>query len=523
MSKEIERGLSRAELLRRGAIGAGALTLPGILGEGTAFALPEATTPKRGGTFRVGMVGGGASETLHPAKALNEVDIARARLLFERLVDFRPNGSLYNQLAEDFSPTPDAKRWKIKIRKGVQFHDGTPLTAADVVYSLQWVINPANKANAQSQLAFIKPQNIRALDKHTVLITLDTPNSMLRTTLSNRAVNIFKNHTTDFTNAIGTGPFKVQSFKAGERSLFVRNPHYRIHGGPYVDAVEIVAINDPTARLNALAAGQIDALGQLDFKLASTVRGNSKLKLLNAPSGVYTCQFVFVDQAPFTDNRVRLAFKYMIDRKQIIQNALLGYGKIGNDLPCWLDPDYAKQIPQRQHDPERAKSLLAQAGQSGLTVQLATSDAAPGMLDSSVLIAQQAKAAGVNVQLTKAPSDQYWSSYYLKYPFECTNWGYRPLDSQVAEGIESKAAGSNETHWFKGGYDKLVAEARRTVSDKKRHDLWVASQKMLWDQGGYLIWGFLNNLDAYSSKVHGLVPSAVRPLGWYDFTNVYLA
>jgi peptide/nickel transport system substrate-binding protein len=164
MSNEDGRGLSRAELLRRGAIGAGALALPGMLGEGTALALPDATKPKRGGTFRVGMVGGGASETLHPAKALNEVDIARARLLFERLVDFRPNGSLYNQLAAGFSPSPDAKRWKIKIRKGVQFHDGSPLTAADVVYSLQWVINPANKANAQSQLAFIKPQNIRALD-----------------------------------------------------------------------------------------------------------------------------------------------------------------------------------------------------------------------------------------------------------------------------------------------------------------------------------------------------------------------
>jgi peptide/nickel transport system substrate-binding protein len=145
------------------------------------------------------------------------------------------------------------------------------------------------------------------------------------------------------------------------------------------------------------------------------------------------------------------------------------------------------------------------------------------MLDSSVLIAQQAKAAGVNVQLTKAPSDQYWSSYYLKYPFECTNWGYRPIDSQVAEGIESKAGSSNETHWLKPSYDKLVADARMTVDVKKRHELWVASQKMLWDQGGYLIWGFLNNLDAYSSKVHGLVPSAVRPLGWYDFTNVYFA
>src|SRR5919201_3786416 len=199
---EDERGLSRSELLLRGVVGAGALAVPGLVCDGVARALPRAAGPKRGGTFRVGMVGGGASETLHPAKALNEVDIARVRLLFERLVDFKPDGSLYNQLAEDFSPTPDAKNWKIKIRKGVHFHDGSLLTAHDVVYSLQWVINPANKANAQSQLSFIKPQNIRALDRYTVQIVLDQPNSMLRTTLSNRAVNIFKNHTTDFSKPI---------------------------------------------------------------------------------------------------------------------------------------------------------------------------------------------------------------------------------------------------------------------------------------------------------------------------------
>src|SRR5919201_1409974 len=119
--EEGTQGLSRAELLRRSAAGAGALALPGLIRTGAAHA--AAPTPKRGGTFRVGMVGGGTSETLHPAKALNEVDIARVRLLFERLVDFKPDGSLYNPLAEDFSPTPDAKNWKIKIRKGVHFHD----------------------------------------------------------------------------------------------------------------------------------------------------------------------------------------------------------------------------------------------------------------------------------------------------------------------------------------------------------------------------------------------------------------
>jgi len=515
-----DKGLSRDELLRRALVGGAVLALPGLIGEGAASA---AAGPKRGGTFRVGMVGGGASEVISPTRALNEIDIARTRLLYERLVDFKPDGSIYNQLAEDFSPSKDARRWKIKVRRGVSFHDGSPLTAADVAYSLQYIINPASKANAGSQLSFIKPQNIRKLDKYTVLITLDDPSATLRTTLSNRGITIFKRGTTDFAVPNGTGPFKYKSFAPGERSVFVRNGAYRIHGGPYVDSVEIISISDPTARLNALAAGQVDAIGQLDFKLASQVTGNSKLRLINAGSGVYTCQFVFIDDPSFSDPRVRQALRLMVDRRQIIQNALLGYGRIGNDLACWLDPDYAKQIPQRPYDPEQAKFLLKQAGKDGATFVLSTSDVAPAMLDSSVLIAEQAKKAGITINLNKAPADQYWSNYYLKNPFACTNWGYRPLDTQIAEGIESKAGGANETHWFDPKFDKIVAQARRTIDNKKRHDLWVGAQKMLWDQGGYIIWGFLNNVDATSSKVHGLKPSAVRPLGWYDFTNVYLA
>jgi peptide/nickel transport system substrate-binding protein len=513
-------GLSRDELLKRGLVGGAALALPGWIGEGVASA---AARPRRGGTFRVGMVGGGASEVISPTRALNEIDIARTRLIYERLVDFRPDGSLYNQLAEEFSPSKDARRWKIKIRKGITFHDGSPLTAADIVHSLQYIINPASKANAGSQLSFIKRQNIRKLDKYTVLIVLDDPSATLRTTLSNRGINIFKHGTTDFSRPNGTGPFRHKSFTPGARSVFVRNSHYRIHDGPYVDAVAIISIDDPTARLNALAAHQVDAIGQLDFRLAGQVKRNSKLRLLNAGSGVYTCQFVFVDDPQYSDNRVRQALRLMIDRKQIIRNALLGYGRIGNDLACWLDPDYAKAIPQRAYDPERAKSLLKQAGKDGATFELSTSDVAPGMLDSSVLIAEQAKKAGITIRLKKAPSDQYWSNYYLKYPFACTNWGYRPLDSQIAEGIESKAAPFNETHWTRPQFDKIVAQARRTIDTKKRHELWVEAQKMLWNQGGYIIWGFLNNVDATSAKVHGLKPSAVRPLGWYDFTNVYLA
>ena len=154
-------------------------------------------------------------------------------------------------------------------------------------------------------------------------------------------------------------------------------------------------------------------------------------------------------------------------------------------------------------------------------MSLATSDVAQAMLGSSTLIAQQAKQAGVTINIDNAPTDQYWTTRYLKSPFACTAWGWRPLDSQIAQAL-NKAAPFNETHWTNDKFEQLTNQARRTVDQAKRHELWLEAQKMLWNDGGYIIWGFANNIDALSKKVDGIVPSVARPLGWYNFNNAYL-
>ena len=517
---EEQSGFSRRTLVKGALVGGAALMLP--QGAFAAPAATRATEARFGGRLRVGMVGGGASETLDPNQQVNEIDTARSHILFERLTDFRPDGSIYNQLAEEFSANKSATVWKIKLRDGVHFHDGSRFGADDVVYSLRYMLDPKTKSQGGSELRFLKPQNVRKLDRLTVELRLDGPNALIPGVLSSRAIYMFKRGTTSFDKPNGTGPFKFTSWTRGERSLFSKHKDYRIARRPYLNELEIISINDPTARLNALGSGQVDAIQNLSSGLVPAVIGNSKLRILNSRSGVYTCQTMFCDTPPFNDVRVRQALRLAVDRPQLVANALGGYGTVGNDLACYIDPDYAKGLPQRQHDPEKAKSLLAQAGQSNLTLTLATSDVASGMLSSSTLIAQQAKAAGITINLDNAPTDQYWGTRYLKSPFACTSWGYRPLDSQIAQAL-NKSAPYNETHWFNEQFDGITNQARRTLDSKKRHALWVEAQTMLHDDGGYIIWGFLNTLDAYSAKVHGLVPSVARPLGWYTFTNVYLA
>lgn len=521
---EDEGGLTRSDILRRAVVATAAIPLLG--NAGTAFAArPLSLAQKRGGRLRIGVVGGGASEQLDFNLALGEIDVARTRPIYEGLTDFDANGKIVRRLAKQLAPNANATVWLVTLRRGVTFHNGKELTADDVVYTLRYILDPANKAQGAAALTGLKPSNVRKRDKYTVELRLDAPNSLVPTILAERTIKIFPEGTTAQQLAdqpVGTGPFQHVSWTRGERSLAARFDNYWRSGRPFLDELEVISISEPSARLNALIGGQIDALAQLDPKQVRIVTGNSKLRLLEKPSGAYAAQYMRLDRAPFDDNRVRQAMRYLVDRKQMVQQALNGHGKIGNDLPSWFDADYAREIPQRPYDPERARSLLRQAGRSDLTVVLHTSDVAPGILDSSTLLAEQAKRAGVTIRLKKYPADSYWSGPYLKVPFAGTDWGGRPLLPQIQLQTLSKAP-YNETEWRKPSYDRLIQRALAQPNPAKRRKLMVDAQRMLWDEGGYIIWGFRNALDASSTRVRGLFPSVIRPLGYYDFTNTYLA
>jgi peptide/nickel transport system substrate-binding protein len=499
--------LSRRELLAAAAAGGAVLALP-----------VGAAQAAGGGRLRVGIVGGGSKELLDPHQAVTEIDIARARCLFETLTDYAPNGAIINRLARGFSSNKAATIWKLQLRKGVQFHDGSQLTADDVVFTLRRITDPKNKLQGAGDLPFLTPKGIRRVDASTVELRLTQPIADLRTPLAARAIQIIKNGTKSFDKPNGTGPFKLVSFQRGQRTTLAPFKDYRVHNGPRLGELVLISIDDSSARANALVGGQVDAIVNLDAKLVPTISNNSKLRVRQTKTGGYTPQTMLVTAAPFDDVRVRQAFRLMIDRKQIVQNALGGLGTIGNDLACPFDQDFA-HFPQHQYDPEQAQALLKAAGHDGLTVSLYTSDAAAGMLESSTLIAEQAKKVGVTITLDRVPADAYYSDKYLKAPFACSQWSQKPLDTQILQALDSKAP-YNETGWHNAKFDKLTRTARRTLNQAKRKELYEEAQRMLYDEGGYIIWGFPNLIDAASSRVHGLKTSSARSLGYYDFLDV---
>jgi peptide/nickel transport system substrate-binding protein len=519
---------TRRELLGRGGGALAGVSLASVLAAcgGTGVGPATSTTSgvaRRGGTLNIGMIGGGSSETIDPNKANNEVDIARVYQLYERLVGYDNAGAPVNQLAAEFTPNSGATQWKMKVLPGVHFHDGSLLTADDVVYSLRYALtHPASGGYADARSAFLTPKGIRALDKTTVQFDLSAPNAVLPTSLAARTLWIFKEGLTDFSKPNGTGPFKYQSFAVGQDSVFTRFDEYRDSGHPYLDSVRITSFSDPTANFHALQSGVIDTMADIDFTFIPLVKANPNLRLLISPQGGGTTTFTMrTDMPPFNDVRVRQAFRLMVNRDLMVSNALSGQATIGNDLFWPADPDYATAIPQRKYDPEQAKSLLKAAGQSNLAVQLYTSTIEVGMLSAATILQAEAAKLGVKVSFDKVAADIYYNNQYLKAPFGQSGWSLRPLLTQWAQLLEYNSP-YNETHWHNPRFEALVTQAQKTLDPAARKNLMIEAQQIQWDEGGYIIWGIYKNVDAYSPRVHGLQAANHRWLGGYNFRSVYV-
>jgi peptide/nickel transport system substrate-binding protein len=216
--------------------------------------------------------------------------------------------------------------------------------------------------------------------------------------------------------------------------------------------------------------------------------------------------------------------RLICDRQQMIDNALSGKGRLGNDLFAPFDPAYAKDLPQRQQDIGQAKSLLKAAGQEGLQVQLFTGDDIGSVAPASAaLFAEQAKKAGVDVKVVK--KNPFYGDDYLSYPFGQDFWNTRNYLPQAAV-QELKGGTYNETHWDQASsypkYAQLVNQAQQEIDETKRNSLLQDAQKIEYDEGGLIIWGFRTQVDAVSQKVQGIKSSKFQPLGNYDFKSASL-
>ncbi|MBI3899313.1 MAG: ABC transporter substrate-binding protein [Gammaproteobacteria bacterium] len=504
----IAGSISRRDFLRRAtALGISSMVAGGMLSN---VAQAATATPKKGGNLILGLHGGGAGDSLDPASYTATFMQVMGQQLMNTLLEVdvtEPNTrpSLRPALAESVEGKPGAKEWVVKLRKGVQFHNGKTMTPADVVYSLNHHRGADSKSGAKAYLATVT--DIKATGPNEVTITLDSGNADLPYILSDFHLLITPEGA-DFSKAIGTGPYVLENFEPGVRLTAKKfKDHFRADRG-FVESLEALAISDTTARINALVSGSAHIINRVDPKLAQQLASNKNTQLFEVAGGAHYTLPMRCDTAPFNNKDVRLALKYAIDRESILKRVLFGHGKVGNDNPVPAhDPFFASAIPQRPYDPEKAKFHMKKSGYSGPVV-LSISDAAfTGALDTAQIFQDSAKKAGIDLQLDRVPADGYWDNIWMKKPFSGSYWeGRATADLMLSVAYKSDAAW-NESFWKRADFDKLLTAARVELNQSKRKQMYQDLQAMVVDDGGELIPMFNNTIDAGSAKVKGFVPS----------------
>jgi peptide/nickel transport system substrate-binding protein len=516
--------LSRRQLLRYTGIGVAAATGSSFLsacgGGGGGGGEGGGTSQSSGGTLIHGATGGGSKDTLDPHQPVTNPDIARVCNLYEPLLIWNNDYELEPALAESVEASSDAKTWTIKMRPEVTFHNGKTVTAEDAWLSIRRVADPKAPLSAGGQLSqIIDFQSTKVVDDTTLELVLNTPYALLDSLLAEYTLGIIPGGKYDEKNPVGTGAFQYQSFQPGKTSTFTK---YADYWGDvaFVDELQIQDFADDNAKVNALQAGQLQTVDNLPYNLIDTIKGAGGGALVSE-TGAWVPFTMRVDVAPFSDVKVRQAMRLIVDRQAMIDQTLSGYGSLGNDLYAPFDPAYADDLPQREQDIEQAKSLLKEAGQEGLQVELFTGDDIGSVAPAAAsLFVQQAKEAGVDVKLTK--KTPFYDDDYLSYPFAQDFWNTRNYIPQAVVGTFPPNQGGtyNETHWDNEEHRDLVNAAARELDETKRADLLHQAQEIEYEEGGLIIWGFRQQVDGYANGVQGLEPHRYLPMGGYHFNKV---
>jgi peptide/nickel transport system substrate-binding protein len=515
--------ITRRRLIE-GAVAVGAsLALPGSL----ARAAKAEISQKRGGVLRTGHLGGGLKETLDPMKYIySYAEPVGAQAVYDPLlyprfapgqVDIRPQPGL----ALSVTPNRDFTRWQMLLRRGVTFHNGKPFTADDVLYSFKRAINPKNGISVGAAFPDIDFNRTKKVNSHEIVFAFKSPQPNFDYNLAAQwTFRMVPSGTVSFDPPIGTGAFKFVSWRRGVVREYERNNDYWVDGLPYLDGLEVYSFSDSTARLNAFLSGQVDVIELVEAAAVKANLKNSRVRI-NRSQGLKAYSFFMrLDTSPFKDNRVRQAFRLATDRKRLVDQVLLGYGQVGNDLWGKGDTDYNSQLPQRDYDPERAKALLKAAGQENLRVTLLT---APGLyVAAATVFAQQARAAGLRVDLKQVPFDQYFGNqYWLKVGFQQTDWG-RSFESMAVSTMR-RGSPYNETAWRRPAWDKRFTQGQAyRRGSAKRRQIFNPLQKELWNEGGYIVWGYPEIIDFAAPNVRGLLRGGGQGIGLGDLRRVSL-
>ena len=488
------------------------------------FAQAARAEAKKGGTFKVGIGHGQTTDSLDPATWSNGFTFAFGKsVMGAPLVQVDSKNVAQPHVAESFEPSDGAQTWAFKIRKGVTFHDGRTLTPADVVATINYHIGADSKSPAKSVLSSIV--EVKA-DGDNVIFKLKGGNADFPFLLSDYHLSMYpsKDGKIDWEKGIGAGPYVLKNFEPGVKLQAERNPNY--FKDTYFDAIEMLSIVDVAARTNAYLAGEVHFIDRADLKTIDMLKNAPNTELYNVSGFAHYTAPMHCDAKPFDDVNVRQAIKYAINREELVEKILYGYGSPGNDNPISESMKYAiNPQPVYTYDPDKAKSLLKKAGMEGLKVDLSASDAAfAGGVDAAVLMADHAKKAGIEINVIKEPNDSYWDNVWLKKPWCLCYWGGRPVADMFLSVSLAADAAWNDTNWKNPRFNELLIAARAELDEKKRAEQYAEAQQLIHDDGGQIVLMYNNYVGALSTAVgHNAFNSDFDHDGGYMYERWWMA
>lgn len=493
--------ISRREFMTRASALGLAAAAPGFM-SAPAFA----AEPRKGGHFKLGVGAGSSTDSLDPATYLDTYMQTVGHGHHAYLMEISKDSEAIPELAESVDPTPDAKVWTVKLKQGVEFHNGKTVTAEDVIASYNHHRGEDSKSAAKELLDQI--ESMEAKGKDTVVFTLKSGNADFPYVMTDYHLPIMPSMDgkVDATSGIGAGAMKIENYDPGVKTELVRNENYFKEGRGHFDSAEVLAIKDVTARTNALQTGQIHAMDRADLKTVHLLERNQDLEVIQTTGTQHYTMAMHTNTAPFDDNNVRMALKHAIDREELLDKILQGYGQVANDHP--ISPAqrfFNDELEQRTYDPDKAKSYLKKAGLDSLTVDLSTSDAAfAGAVDAAVLYREQAAKAGIEINVVREPDDGYWSNVWLKKPFSMVYWGGRPTSDWMFSIAYAEGASWNDTYWEHKRFNELLVKARAELDEAKRREMYYEMQRLVRDEGGVIVPMYASYVIALSKQVgHG--------------------
>lgn len=402
-------------------------------------------------------------------------------LLYDSLTKLDENMNIVPNLAEKWEIAPDGKTITMFLHKGVKFHNGKDMTADDVKFSFERIMNPDTGAIAKSYFASVEAIEVK--DPTTVVFKLKTADAAFIANTASAYASIVPSGSTDLTKAaIGTGPFKLEKSEPGQYVLLKKNPDYFNKDLPKVETIKFQIMKDEAERLAAIRSGKID-ISTISADSAKLLEGKPGVQVKNYQSLEYSYLGINVNKKPFDNPKVREAISYAVDRNQIVQTVWKGEaaltGPIAPAITNWaLD---TASYPTYKTDVEKAKQLLAEAGfPNGFETQIETAATYPDMVETAQVIQQQLKAIGINAKINQLEWGNYievWKSKDMNLMVGRNTSG---VDADRSMRFFFASTGSaNVWNYSNPAYDELVEKALGTVDQAERKKLYEQAQTML--------------------------------------------